>query len=291
MDIIRFENLPVPVFESWKIDSTARMNRHWERVSADAGDVKSLTVLIKPCAPYEPTSEGLELSSFYVVSNELHSLAGKAALNLPVKPLLAGYGIGRYGRSGVISIPGVGTRFAAAVIASDDEPDPRWVWHDNAPLADECAACNLCVDNCPNRALMGDGRVDIDRCLRAQAQFQEPRMPDSSRDMLGASLWGCDICQQECPRNRGVEAVKMPEELEKELELKKLLMGDVEGLGKWLGSNYARPARMQARACLVAANMGRNDLISEITALLCSPVEAVKDCAKWALNKLQSGGK
>lgn len=291
MDIIRFENLPVPVFESWKIDSTARMNRHWERVSADAGDVKSITVLIKPCPPYEPTSEGLELSSFYVISNELHSLAGKAVLNLPVKPLLAGYGIGRYGRSGVISIPGVGTRFAAAVIASDDEPDPKWVWHENAPLAEECAACNLCMENCPNHALMGDGRVDVDRCLRAQAQFQEPRMPDSSRDMLGASLWGCDICQQECPRNKGIYAVKMPEDIEQALELKKLLMGDVAGLGKWLGSNYARPARMQARACLVAANTGRKDLINEITALLCNPIEAVRDCAEWAINKLQSGGK
>ena len=291
MDIIRFEKLPVPAFESWKADSTARMNRHWEKVSADAGDVRSLTVLIKPYAPYEPTAEGLELSSFYVASNELHLLAGKAALNLPVKPLLAGYGIGRYGRSGVISIPSVGTRFAAAVLASDAEVDSKWEWRENAPLADECAECNACVDACPNRALMGDGRVDIDRCLRAQAQFQEPRMPDRSREMLGASLWGCEICQLVCPRNRGIEEVKMPAELELALELKKLLLGDVSGLGKWIGTNYARPARMQARACLVAANMGRTDLMDEITALMRSSVGAVRDCAEWAINKLQTGGK
>jgi hypothetical protein len=47
---------------------------------------------------------------------------------------------------------------------------------------------------------------------------------------------------------------------------------------------------MQARGCLVAANMGRHDLIPEIQALLKSPVEAVRDCAQWSLNKLQNGG-
>jgi len=78
--------------------------------------------------------------------------------------------------------------------------------------------------------------------------------------------------------------------MESALELKKLLTGDVKALGKWIGSNYARPARMQARGCLVAANMGRHDLIPEITALLKSPVEPVRDCAGWALKKLQNGG-
>lgn len=290
MEILRFENLPVPPLEIWRADSAARMNRHWEKVSADAGDIKSVTVLVKPYAPYAPTCEGVELSAFYVASNELHALAGRRGLNLPVKPLLAGYGIGAYGRSGLISIDGVGTRFAVAVLASEDEPDSCRQWREDRPLAKECEGCSACVDNCPNHALMGDGRLDINECLRAQAQYQEPRMPDASRELLGASAWGCEICQQVCIRNRGMEPVKMPDELEKALELKRLLRGDVSGLGKWIGANYARPARMQARACLVAANMGRHDLEEEMRFLLKSPVEAVRDCAQWAINKLKTGG-
>ncbi len=290
MDILKFENLPVPAFESWLADSRARMNRHWERVTTDAGEARSLTLLIKPYSDYLPTREGVELSAFYVASNELHGIAGKSAVFLPVKPLIAGYGIGSYGRSGVTSIPGIGTRFAAAVLASENEPDPKWEWRDNRPLADECTGCTACVDKCPNHALMGDGRVNIDLCLRAQAQFQQPRMPESSRHMLGAFAWGCEECQRVCPRNKGLEKVRMPAELEDALQLKKLLAGDVADLGKWLGSNYARHAMMQARGCLVAANMGRRDLLPEITALLGSPVEAVVDCAQWAINKLENGG-
>ena len=291
MDILKFERLPVPEFKRWKEDSSLRMNRHWEKVSAEAENVRSLTLLIKPYSDYLPTAEGMEISAFYVASNELHGIAGRKSLPLPVKPLIAGYCIGEYGRSGVVSVKGVGTRFAAAVISSDEEADNGYIWDENRPLAKECESCSACVEACPNGALMGDGRLDVSLCLRAQAQFQQPRMPDSSRGLIGSSVWGCEICQRVCPRNLGLEKVKMPGELEAALELKKLIAGDVSGLGKWIGTNYARPARMQARACIIAANMDRRDLEADIRALLNSPVEAVRDCAEWAINKLRNGGK
>lgn len=290
MELIRFERLPVPPLIRWRDDSRARMNRHWEKVSADPGDAKSLTLLIVPYRDYLPTSEGTEISAFYVASNMLHEASGERAVNMPVKPLLAGYGIGAYGRSGVISLPGIGTRFAAAVLASDEAPDSSREWREDRPLAEECAGCSACVEACPNHALMGDGRLDIALCLRAQAQYQQPRMPEASMELVGPSVWGCEICQRVCPRNGGFSAVKMPDELEAALELKRLISGDVKPLGNWIGTNYARTARMQARACIVAANVGRHDLIPDIKALMKSPVEAVRDCAQWAINKLTTGG-
>ena len=291
MDILRYDGLPVPDMDRWRRESGERPSRHWEKVCAKAEDVRSLTILIKPYSPYLPTAEGVELSAFYVASNALHTAAGKMALDMPVKPLLAGYGIGAYGRSGLVSIPGIGTRFAAAVLKSDEPPDSKWTWDEMRPLSQECENCCICVEGCPAGALRGNGRLDIDKCLRAQAQYQEPRMPDESRDMIGASAWGCEICQEICPRNSGIAAVRMPDELENALELRRLLLGNVKELGAWIGTNYARPARLQARACLVAANMGRHDLLPEILVLMKSPVEAVRDCAGWAINKLKNGGK
>ena len=290
METLCFDRLPVPELARWRRESAAAPSRHWEKVSADARGARSLTLWIKPYAVYLPTCEGLELSAFYVASNALHSLVGKSALNMPLKPLITGFGIGAYGRSGVVAIPGIGTRFAAAVTGCDAEPDPKWDWREDRPLSEECTDCRACVSACPNGALIGDGRLNTDSCLRAQAQYQSPPMPYASRERLGSSIWGCEICQQVCPRNGGQEPVLMPPELEAALTLKMLLQGDVSALGEWIGTNYARPARMQARACLIAANMARRDLLPDIRALLKSQVEPVRDCAAWAIEKLKDGG-
>ena len=145
MEILRFENIPVPDMTRWRRESGERPSRHWEKVCDEAGEARSLTILILPYAPYLPTSEGVEISAFYVASNLLHGIVGKDALDMPVKPLLAGYGIGAYGRNGLISISGVGTRFAAAVMKSDAEADEAWQWDDMRPLASECEGCGICV--------------------------------------------------------------------------------------------------------------------------------------------------
>ena len=285
--ILCFPALPIPDFSRWREESSRNPSPHWAKVTTDTGDARSITLWLRACPPYRPTREGVALSSFYIASNALHAQTRERALNLPLKPLLAGYGIGAYGRNGPIAVPGLGTRFAAAAEASSDPPDPLRKWDDHRPLDARCEKCGACAAACPNGALPGNGRVDVALCLRAQAQFQTPRMPDASRDRIGASQWGCDLCQEACPRNAAIAPVSMPEELERALELKRLLAGDVKPLGEWIGTNYARPARMQARASLVAANLGRRDLTEDIRKLQNSPVEAVRDCAAWALVKLE----
>lgn len=284
---VEFAGLPVPDFQRWRRESGENPSRHWAKLTTQVPGIRSLRVIIEPYAPYLPTAEGLEISAFYVASNRLHAIAGKSGVDLPIKPMLAGYGIGEYGRNGVISIPGVGTRFAAAVLGSMDAPDARWHWRDDRPLSAHCEGCGECVGACPTGALVGNGRLDVQKCLRAQAQYQTPPMPEKSRELIGAFAWGCEICQMNCPRNAGITPRSMPEALEEALQLKRLLAGDVKALGEWIGSNYARPARMQARACLVAANMNRRDLVPDIEKLSASPVEPVRDCAGWALKKLR----
>jgi len=69
-----------------------------------------------------------------------------------------------------------------------------------------CGSCTLCIDACPTDALSGaePGVLDSTRCLSYWTQATG-EMPDDVMDALEDRVYGCDICQDVCPWNRGVE--------------------------------------------------------------------------------------
>ena len=64
--------------------------------------------------------------------------------------------------------------------------------------------CTLCIDACPTGALDEPGVLDATKCLSYWTQAPAP-IPEPYRAALGAQVYGCDICQDVCPWNRGVE--------------------------------------------------------------------------------------
>ena len=148
-----------------------------------------------------------------------------------------------------------------------------------------CEGCGRCILSCPAQAIMPHARIDTAKCLRAQS-YTDP-IPEKFRPLIGKSVLGCDICQRACPRNACVQDVEPPQELTDALRPEKLLTGDVKPLAALVGSNYARPVRMQARAALIAANTGRKDLLPLLEDLCSHAFENVREHAKWAVEKLK----
>ena len=74
------------------------------------------------------------------------------------------------------------------------------------PLEAGCGSCTLCIDACPTGALheAEPGVLDATRCLAYWTQTAG-EIPDDVMDALGDRVYGCDICQDVCPWNRGVE--------------------------------------------------------------------------------------
>jgi len=67
---------------------------------------------------------------------------------------------------------------------------------------DACGTCNICVDACPTNAL--DGKFHIDRCISELTQSKK-ELSDKEIKTINDLVYGCDICQQVCPKNKGID--------------------------------------------------------------------------------------
>ncbi|WCN37322.1 tRNA epoxyqueuosine(34) reductase QueG [Aneurinibacillus uraniidurans] len=71
----------------------------------------------------------------------------------------------------------------------------------DTPIEDECGDCTLCIDSCPTGAIVQGGQLDSTRCVAFLTQIKD-YIPDEFRTAVGNRLYGCDTCQQVCPKNR-----------------------------------------------------------------------------------------
>ena len=107
-------------------------------------------------------------------------------------------GVGFYGKNTLIITQRHGSWVVLGTLISDV------VLEATPPLDADCGSCRLCIDACPTNALDEPGTLDANRCLSYWTQSSES-IPDAYRPHLGAQVYGCDICQDVCPWNRGVE--------------------------------------------------------------------------------------
>ncbi len=60
---------------------------------------------------------------------------------------------------------------------------------------------NACIAACPTGALKGPRNIDPGRCISYLTYFGEGITPMSLREPMGLWVYGCDHCQNVCPRN------------------------------------------------------------------------------------------
>jgi epoxyqueuosine reductase len=109
-------------------------------------------------------------------------------------------GVGFIGKNTMLITRTHGSWVVLGTLVSDVEIETT------PPLDAGCGSCTLCIDACPTDALRADeqGVLDSTRCLSYWTQTSG-EMPDDVMDALEDRVYGCDICQDVCPWNRGVE--------------------------------------------------------------------------------------
>lgn len=106
-------------------------------------------------------------------------------------------GLGFAGKNGFIINEELGTwsYLGEMLVSIPFKPDD--------PVIDSCGDCNICVDRCPTGALVGNGQLNSQKCISFLTQTKG-YLKDEYRYKIGNRLYGCDTCQQVCPRNRGI---------------------------------------------------------------------------------------
>lgn len=105
-------------------------------------------------------------------------------------------GLGFIGKNGLLITEEFGSYVYLGEIITNIPFEP------DTPIENQCGECTKCIDQCPTSALLGDGRMNAQRCLSYQTQTKG-FMPEEYRPKIRSIIYGCDICQEVCPFNKG----------------------------------------------------------------------------------------
>jgi len=139
-----------------------------------------------------------------------NGIDSKVPFNLPHRVAAARAGLGTFGKNCLL-FAGRTARQSSWIIPitvvvdrefSPDEPTvamgcPEW-----------CRSA--CVAACPTRALKGNGAIDPRRCISYLTYFGREITPLELREPMGMYVYGCDVCQNVCPRNRAWMSLELP---------------------------------------------------------------------------------
>jgi len=195
-------------------------------------------------------------------------------------------GVGFYGKNTLLITRRFGSWVVLGTLVTQAELEPT------PPLDLDCGTCRLCIDACPTDALDTAGTLDSTRCLSYWTQTAN-EVPEPYREALGAQVYGCDICQDVCPWNRGVEKRRSGDALAADAEANVSLVDWLEREPEQLADDYRRlfvprnDGRYLQRNALVAlGNAGREGDRQLTERYLGGEDPLLREYAAWACRRL-----
>lgn len=113
---------------------------------------------------------------------------------LPERAVAKRAGVGFLGKNGFIINPQFGSFIFLGELLTTlcIEPD--------IPIDDSCGECDLCIKSCPSCALIKPCTLNAKECISYLTQSK--KINPKNYSILGRNIYGCDICQMVCPKNR-----------------------------------------------------------------------------------------
>ena len=197
-------------------------------------------------------------------------------------------GLGWIGKNGCLINPIHGSWLTLSVMFIDRAVDATDDAHE-----DRCGDCALCLRSCPTKAFPSPRVVDANKCLAYQSIENEGIVPEPMRRAFRGRTFGCDVCQDVCPFNRG--ELPLGDERFAPRPLAELSPAEVAALP---ADELDRLAAGMGAARVGAAGLRRNVLYSigaardraarpVVERLATDESPIVRDAAAWALTRLR----
>jgi epoxyqueuosine reductase len=196
-------------------------------------------------------------------------------------------GLGWIGKNGCLINPAHGSWLTLSVMFLDRAVDAY-----DRPHDERCGDCALCLRACPTKAFPAPGVVDANKCLAYQSIENEGRVPEGMRRAFRGRTFGCDVCQDVCPFNRG----ELPEGDERfaprplarmsPAEVAALPTDELDRLAAGMAVARVRAAGLRRNA-LYSIGAARDRTARPVVERLADDESAVvRDAAAWALSRL-----
>lgn len=244
------------------------------------------------------TQDGLtrRIKTFRTFLRE-HGIESKVPFHLPHRLAAARAGLGDFGKNCLFYSNKVARHSSwvlplAVVVNHEFEPDeptfgtgcPKWCH-------------NACIAACPTSALKAPRQIDPRKCISFLTYYAEELTPVELREPMGVWIYGCDRCQDVCPRNQAWMAQELPvsEKVSArapDFDLSRLLHMDAAYFESriWPHMFYTPPTarwRWQMNAARAMGNTRDRRYVPDlIQACHQAEDERVRAMAAWALGRL-----
>lgn len=210
---------------------------------------------------------------------------------LPERRLAVCAGIGHRGKNGCLFVNGYGSWVALGEIVTDAPLRYDFLRRHTREF-DICGTCTRCIDACPTNAIVAPGVIDRSKCLSALTQ-QSTSIPIELRGALNNRIYGCDICQDACPKNSTIRPTNkefaqsaFPGQYPSLIPLIALSRAEYAEAVANSSIGWIRRTRIRRNAAIAAGNLACKDAIGALKQMLSEQNTMLRETAKWAIEEI-----
>ena len=154
-----------------------------------------------------------------------------------------------------------------------------------------CINCNICIKECPTGAIEKPHVINVKKCISYILQSKN-RILENDRELLETRIYGCDVCQNKCPKNFIVTETSLDEfkPIVKQIDLVDLLTISNKKFKLLFGNNsigWRGKKILQRNAIIAMGNNNRASAIPYLLPFLTDDRVEMREYARWAIEKLK----